>query len=214
MPAAFATLFSGPYAWPDATVPQPGLNGRSVAWPHGRALGGSSSINGMVYIRGNRLDYDGWRDDHGCDGWGYDEMLPRFRRAEDQQRGANEFHGTGGPMRVEDPRFTHPLSQAWLDSALAYGLERNEDFNGAVQDGAGVLQLTQRDGRRWSTGFHPAGTSAMGADGDAPCDPRLRVRGVDNLRVADASVMPVLPHGNTNAPTIAIGERAADLLLA
>ncbi len=163
MPAAFATLFAGPYAWPDATTPQPGLGGRSVAWPHGHVLGGSSSINGMVYIRGNRLDYDGWRDDHGCDGWGYDDLLPCFRRAEDQQRGADAFHGTGGPLRVEDPRYTHPLSRAWLESALAYGLAQNDDFNGERQEGAGPLQLTQRDGRRWSAAdayLHPAADRA------------------------------------------------------
>ena len=150
IPAAFATLLTGPYAWPDATTPQLGLGGRAVGWPHGRALGGSSSINGMVYIRGNRSDYDGWRDDHGCDGWGYDDLLPCFRRAEDQQRGASAYHGAGGPLRVEDPRYVHPLSRAWLDAALASGLPSNGDFNGAEQDGVGTLQLTMRDGRRWS----------------------------------------------------------------
>ena len=96
IPAAFATLLTGPYAWPDATTPQLGLGGRAVGWPHGRALGGSSSINGMVYIRGNRSDYDGWRDDHGCDGWGYDDLLPCFRRAEDQQRGASAYPAPAG----------------------------------------------------------------------------------------------------------------------
>jgi choline dehydrogenase len=150
MPAAFAMLLDGPYAWPDRTTPQPGLGGRAVGWPHGRGLGGSSSINGMVYIRGSRFDYDSWRDDHGCDGWGYDDVLPYFRRAEDQQRGASAYHGAGGPLRVEDPRSTHPLSRAWLDAALASGLPYNDDFNGAEQDGVGMLQLTMRGGRRWS----------------------------------------------------------------
>ena len=123
MPAAFATLFSGPFAWPDATTPQAGAAGRTIGWPHGRALGGSSSINGMVYIRGNPLDFDGWRDDHGCEGWGHADLLPYFRRAE------------AGPLHVEAPRYTHPLSRAWLASAIAYGLAPNDDFNGAEQDG-------------------------------------------------------------------------------
>ena len=104
----------------------------------------------MVYIRGSRSDYDSWRDDHGCDGWGYDDLLPYFRRAEDQQHGASAYHGAGGPLRVEDPRYVHPLSRVWLDAALASGLRSNADFNGAEQDGVGTLQLTMRDGRRWS----------------------------------------------------------------
>jgi choline dehydrogenase len=146
VPGAFVTLFDGPYAWPDEAA----AGERRVAWPHGRTLGGSSSINGMVYIRGNRSDYDRWRDEHGCAGWGYDDLLPYFRRAEDQQHGASEYHGAGGPLRVEDAPHEHPLSRAWLDSALAAGLRPNDDFNGAEQDGVGRFQLTQRDGRRWS----------------------------------------------------------------
>ncbi len=150
MPAAFPLLLNGPFAWEDATGAQPHAGGRSVYWPHGRTLGGSSSVNGMVYMRGNRVDYDAWRDEHGCAGWGHDELLPYFRRAEDQQHGASDHHGAGGPLRVEDPRYTHPLSHAWLDAALDAGLPANDDFNGAEQDGVGSLQLTQRSGRRCS----------------------------------------------------------------
>jgi choline dehydrogenase len=150
LPAAFVTLFDGPHAWPDATVPQRHAGGRRVPWPHGRTLGGSSSINGLVYMRGNRIDYDGWRDEHGCEGWGYDDLLPYFKLAEDQQHGASEFHGAGGPIRVEDAPYEHPLSRAWLDSARAAGLPPNDDFNGAEQEGVGRFQLTQRRGRRWS----------------------------------------------------------------
>ena len=150
MPAATPMLWRGPLAWDDATTPQPAADGRSVFWPHGRTLGGSSSINGMVYARGNRADYDAWRDLHGCAGWGYAELLPYFRRAEDQQRGASAWHGVGGPLRVEDPRYVHPLSRAWVRAATAAGLAGNDDFNGATQDGAGYYQVTQRDGRRWS----------------------------------------------------------------
>jgi choline dehydrogenase len=151
MPAATPMLWRGPFAWDDTTTDQPGAAGRRVAWPHGRTLGGSSSINGMVYIRGNRLDYDTWRDRDGCDGWGYAELLPYFRRAEDQQRGESRYHGVGGPLRVEDPRHLHPLSRAWVAAATAAGLAGNDDFNGATQDGAGFYQATQRAGRRWST---------------------------------------------------------------
>ena len=131
-------------------MPQPGAADRTVIWPHGRTLGGSSSINGMVYIRGNRADYDAWRDDYGCAGWGYADLLPYFRRAEDQQRGESGWHGVGGPLRVEDPSYVHPLSHAWVAAARAAGLPGNDDFNGATQDGVGLCQTTQRGGRRWS----------------------------------------------------------------
>jgi choline dehydrogenase len=150
MPGATPTLWRGPLAWQHWTVDQPGAGGRAVFWPHGRTLGGSSSINGMVYIRGNPADYDCWRDDFGCDGWGFDDVLPYFRRAEDQERGASEFHGVGGPLRVEDGRHRHPLAPVWIDAAVAAGLPLNEDFNGPAQEGVGYYQVTQRQGRRWS----------------------------------------------------------------
>ena len=112
MPAAAPTLWSGPLTWDNRTVPQRHAAQRVIAWPSGRTLGGSSSINGMIYIRGNPLDYDDWRDVHDCRGWGYADLLPYFLRAEDQQRGASPYHGTGGPLRVEDQRYEHPLSRA------------------------------------------------------------------------------------------------------
>jgi choline dehydrogenase len=150
LPAAAPTLWSGPLTWDNVTVPQRHAAGRAVPWPSGRTLGGSSSINGMLYVRGNPLDYDDWRDLYGCPGWGWPDLLPYFLRAEDQQRGASAYHGTGGPLRVEDQRYEHPLSRAWLEAAVAAGLPRNEDFNGAHQDGVGRYQATQRAGRRWS----------------------------------------------------------------
>lgn len=150
MPAAAPTLWSGPLTWDTATVPQRHAAQRVIPWPSGRTLGGSSSINGMIYVRGNRADYDAWRDAYGCPGWGYADVLPYFLRAEDQQRGASRYHGAGGPLRVEDQRYEHPLSRAWLEAAVASGLDRNEDFNGARQDGVGHYQMTQRGGRRWS----------------------------------------------------------------
>jgi len=150
MSATAPTLWSGPLTWDNVTVPQRHAARRALPWPSGRTLGGSSSINGMLYIRGNRLDYDGWRDAYGCSGWGYLDLLPYFRRAEDQQRGGSRYHGAGGPLRVEDQRYEHPLSRAWLEAAVASGLPRNRDFNGARQDGVGHYQMTQRAGRRWS----------------------------------------------------------------
>jgi choline dehydrogenase len=151
MPAATPTLWRGPLAWDESTTPQPGAADRQIHWPRGRTLGGSSSINGMVYIRGNPADYDAWRDVYGCAGWGYADLLPYFRRCEDQQRGESTFHGAGGPLRVEDGRYRHPLSSLWLEAAVAAGLPFNDDFNGADQEGVGYFQVTQREGRRWST---------------------------------------------------------------
>jgi choline dehydrogenase len=151
IPVAVSTLFKGPFDWNYSTTPQRQAAGRSVYWPRGRTLGGSSSMNAMIYIRGHRHDYDTWRDKYGCTGWGYAELLPYFLRAEDQQRGTSEYHGASGPLRVEDLRFKHPLARAWVDGAIAYGLPANDDFNGAEQDGVGFYQVTQRRGRRWST---------------------------------------------------------------
>jgi choline dehydrogenase len=151
MPAGVQTLFKGPHDWDYSTTPQEHAAGRSVYWPRGRTLGGSSSTNAMIYMRGNPVDYDSWRDDYGCSGWGYADLLPYFRRAQDQQRGESEYHGVGGPLRVEDLRFKGPLTRAWVAAARAYGLPANNDFNGAEQDGVGFYQVTQRRGRRWST---------------------------------------------------------------
>jgi choline dehydrogenase len=151
VPAATPTLWQGPFAYDDTTVAQRHVTGRRIFLASGRVLGGGSSINGMVYVRGNAADYDGWRDTFGCPGWGYADLLPYFRRAEDQQRGGSAFHGAGGPLRVEDVAYLHPLSRAWLEAATMVGLPANPDFNGASQDGVGRYQATQRRGRRCST---------------------------------------------------------------
>ena len=150
IPAGIQALFKGPYDWDYTTAPQEHAAGRTVYWPPGRTLGGSSSTNAMIYIRGNRHDFDTWRDEYGCKGWGYADLLPYFKRAEDQQRGASDYHGEGGPLRVEDLRYKHPLTRAWVESATAFGLPANNDFNGARQDGVGFYQVTQRRGRRCS----------------------------------------------------------------
>jgi choline dehydrogenase len=131
---------------------------RRVYLPRGRMLGGSSSMNAMVYIRGNRADYDEWAA-HGCPGWSYDDLLPYFKRAEDNERGANEYHGVGGPLPVSDCRARSETCAAFLAAADAYGLPANSDFNGREQDGVGWYQVTQRDGRRASAAvayLHPA----------------------------------------------------------
>ncbi|WP_433328131.1 GMC family oxidoreductase [Spirillospora sp. CA-294931] len=151
IPAAVAALIKGPYDWDYATTPQENAGGRSVYWPRGRTLGGSSSTNAMIYIRGHRYDYDTWRDSYGCDGWGFADLLPYFLRAEDQQRGESAYHGVGGPLRVEDLRYKHPIARAWVQSAKAYGMPANNDFNGAEQDGVGFYQVTHKRGKRWST---------------------------------------------------------------
>jgi choline dehydrogenase len=145
--------------WNYTTEPQPGLGGRKLFWPRGKLLGGSSSINAMIYIRGARADYDGWADLTGDKSWSYDHVLPLFRRMEDNARGADRFHGVGGPLRVEDLRSPHPWTRAVVQSAVAAGYPRNDDFNGATQEGVGQYQVTQKRGRRWSSAdayLHPA----------------------------------------------------------
>lgn len=151
VPAAFPLLFKTRWDWNYETTEQKHLGGRTKYWPRMKALGGCSSMNAMIYIRGNRADYDGWRADHGAAGWAYQDVLPYFRRAEHNTRLSGPLHGTDGPLYVEDRRYTHELSSAWVDSAVAWGLKPNDDFNGADQQGVGQYQVTCRGGRRWST---------------------------------------------------------------
>ncbi|MPY99113.1 MAG: NAD(P)-binding protein [Actinophytocola sp.] len=150
IPAAFSSLFKTRWDWNYETVEQKQLDGRRAYWPRMKALGGCSSMNAMIYIRGNRLDYDGWRDEYGASGWGYEEVLPYFVRAESNTRFGQPLHGTSGPLHVEDRRFTHELTRSWVDSAVAWGWKRTDDFNGAEQEGAGLYQVTCKNGRRWS----------------------------------------------------------------
>lgn len=136
--------------WMYETEPEPELEGRRIFQPRGKVLGGSSSINGLVYIRGQREDFDLWRD-LGCPGWGFEDVLPYFIRAEDQQRGAGPYHGVGGPLAVSDPAAPHPLCEAFIAAGQQRGLPFNPDFNGASQEGVGYFQTTSRNGRRCST---------------------------------------------------------------
>ncbi len=146
----FKTMHNPRTDWCLKTEPDPGLAGRRLAWPRGRVLGGSSSINGLLYIRGQSADYDQWRQ-LGCEGWSYEDVLPYFRRAEHNERGADAFHGGDGPLYVSDMRVRRDVSDAFIDAAAAIGIPRNDDFNGVQQEGAGYFQLTARKGRRCST---------------------------------------------------------------
>ena len=136
--------------WMFDSEPEPELNDRVLYQPRGKVLGGTSSINGMVYMRGTPADYDGWRQ-RGCEGWDWDSVLPFFKKAEDQERGPDEFHGVGGPLRVSDHRWKPPLAEALLEAAVQAGIPRNPDFNGARQEGVGYYQSTINNARRWSS---------------------------------------------------------------
>jgi choline dehydrogenase len=149
IPAAFAKQFKTRLDWDLATEPEPFCDNRSLYIPRGKGLGGSSSMNAMLYVRGNPLDYEGWAE-AGASGWGWDEVLPYFLRAEDNQRGASEYHSTGGPLRVEDERSPRPLTGRFLAACAAAGIPRIADYNGPEQDGAALAQVTQRNGKRWS----------------------------------------------------------------
>jgi choline dehydrogenase len=227
-PIGFTRLFRSRYDWNFRTEPEPHIGGRRLYIPRGRTLGGSSSINAMIYIRGRDDDYDRWRDG-GCEGWGFADVLPAFLRAEDQARGPSPRHGTGGPLRVEDPRSPNPLSHAFVAAARTLGLPYNDDFNSGVQDGVGLYQLTQRRGLRCSTAVaylapvrrranltvwtdahvervRFAGTRAVGID---------VVRGEERMRV-DAEREVILCAGAIGSPALLLrsGIGAADKLRA
>jgi choline dehydrogenase len=159
IPAAVNLLFKTTYDWDYQTVPQQRAGGRSIYWPRGRVLGGSSSINAMIYVRGSRYDYDTWRDEYSCEGWGYTDLLPYFLRAESNSRGESAYHGASGPLSVQDLRYKSSLTGAFVAAAQNCGQDANDDFNGSRQDGVGYYQVTQRGGRRWSAAdayLHPA----------------------------------------------------------
>ncbi|THD36134.1 MAG: glucose-methanol-choline oxidoreductase [Sphingomonas sp.] len=137
--------------WAYETVPQKGLNGRRGYQPRGRGLGGSSAINAMLYIRGAAWDYDNWAA-LGCDGWSYADVLPVFKRAEANERGADEFHGGDGPLTVSDQHWAHAGSKEFVEAAASLQIPRNDDFNGARQEGVGLYQVTQKGGERWTAG--------------------------------------------------------------
>src|SRR6201997_4523434 len=158
IPAAFAKQFRTKLDWDYATEPEPHVDGRALYVPRGKSVGGSSSMNAMLYVRGSPLDYDSW-EAQGAPGWGYRSVLPYFVRSEDNARGAAEYHGSGGPLRVSEQRSPRPLNRRLLAASEAAGIPRIADYNGPEQDGVSMFQVTQRDGRRFSAAdayLHPA----------------------------------------------------------
>jgi choline dehydrogenase len=187
VPLGYGKLFTASAInWGYESEPEPALNGRRIFTPRGKVLGGSSSINGLVYIRGQPEDYDGW----GVPGWDFKSLLPYFRKSENQQRGADPWHGVGGPLEVSDLE-PHELCDAFIESAAALGIPRNPDFNGARQEGTGYYQATTRRGRRCS--------SATGYLRPAEKRP--------NLRVEVNALATKLLFNDRKATGVAVGER-------
>src|ERR1700693_597313 len=151
VPMGYAKTFIDPRVnWMFESEPEERLNNRTMYQPRGKVLGGTSSINGMIYMRGHAADYDQWRQ-LGNEGWDYDSVLPYFRKAEDNERGASEFHGVGGPLRVSNQPYEWEIGKALLEACKQAGIPRNPDFNGAQQEGCGYYQTTTNNRRRWST---------------------------------------------------------------
>jgi len=151
VPLGFAKTYVNPKVnWKFESAPQPQLGNRRIYAPRGKTLGGSSSINGMVYIRGNHRDYDDWRQ-RGCEGWDWDSVLPFFKKAQNQERGPSKFHGVGGPLNVSNQSAKSELAEAMIQSAQKLGIPYTDDFNGAQQEGVGYYQTTTSNRRRWST---------------------------------------------------------------
>jgi choline dehydrogenase len=215
IPAMTNLLFKSAYDWDFQTVPQDRAGGRSVYWPRGRVLGGSSSIDSMIYMRGSRYDYDTWRADYGCEGWGYTDLLPYFLRAESNSRGASAYHGATGPVSVQDLRYKSDLTRAFVAAARSCGLLANDDFNGPSQEGAGFYQVTQRGGRRWSAAdayLHPAADRAnltvqtdalvtgLIIEGGHATGVRYLRRGVEEVATAESEV--ILSAGVIGSPQL------------
>ena len=146
----FKTMHHPKYDWCYLTEPDPGVSGRRIQWPRGKVLGGTSSLNGLLYVRGQREDYDRWAE-LGNRGWSYAEVLPFFKKSEDQERGASEYHGIGGPLKVSDLRLRRPIADYFVAAATEIGIPINHDYNGATQEGVGYFQQTAYKGFRWST---------------------------------------------------------------
>ena len=159
VPVGYAQTLKDPKVnWLYPTEPDPGTGGRVHVWPRGKVLGGSSSINGLLYIRGQQADYDGWRQ-LGCEGWGWDDVAPYFKRSQHQERGASDHHAVGGPLNISDVTTKHPVSDAVVEACVEAGIPRNQDVNGEIQEGVSYYQLTVKNGQRCSAAvayLHPA----------------------------------------------------------
>jgi choline dehydrogenase len=229
IPAAFAKQFHSKLDWDYATDPEPHVDGRELYIPRGKSLGGSSSMNAMLYVRGRPLDYDGW-EAQGAPGWGYRDVLPYFKRSEDNVRGASEYHGVGGPLKVSEQRSPRPMNRRFLAACEAAGIPRIADYNGPEQDGASMFQVTQRNGARFSAAdayLRPARarpnlevrTKAMALgvelDGDRAVGVRLR-KGKSRAETARAQREVILSAGAIGSPQLLLlsGIGAADELRA
>jgi choline dehydrogenase len=146
----FKTMHNPKTDWCYLTEPDPGIADRQLQWPRGKVLGGSSSLNGLLYIRGQAADYDRWRE-LGNVGWSYEDVLPYFMKSEDQERGSDNYHGTGGPLKVSDLRLRREIAERFIEAAVEIGIPRNNDCNGASQEGVGYFQQTAHKGFRWSS---------------------------------------------------------------
>lgn len=201
--------------WCYMTEPDPGLNGRQLQWPRGKVLGGSSSLNGLLYVRGQKEDYDDWAA-LGNKGWSYDEVLPYFIKSEDQERGASKYHGAGGPLSVSNIRIRREICDKFIDAAEQVGIPRNDDSNGETQEGVGYFQLTMnRNGTRCSTavGFlkpalkrenldvHTnAQVQSVEFDGDRAVAINVNIKGIDHRINCRGEI--VLSGGAINSPQI------------
>jgi len=227
IPVGYAQTLKDPKVnWLYTTEPDPGSDGRQHVWPRGKVLGGSSSINAMLYVRGQQADYDGWRQ-LGCEGWAWDDVLPWFRKSQNQERGASDLHAVGGPLNVSDMRDAHPISEALIEACDQAGIPRSADLNGKDQEGACWYQVTQKNGARCSAAvayLHPAmGRSNLQVETNALASRVLfegkRAVGVEFVqngvkRVAKARGEVILAGGAVNSPQLLqlSGVGAGDLL--
>lgn len=214
IPAAWSRVLQTPYDWNYMTEPQPQLDDRRLYWPRGKTLGGSSSINAMIYIRGNPWDYDHWAE-LGCDGWSYEDVLPYFKRSEHQIRGEDQYHGVHGPLSVSDPLSPNPMTVAFTRAAQAAGMPYREDFNTDTQDGVGLYQTTTLNGKRHSVAKaflvpalgRPNLTVLTGAHAARICFEGRRATGVTYMRYrqrreARAAREVILCGGAINTPQL------------
>ncbi|MDO9410787.1 GMC family oxidoreductase [Patulibacter sp.] len=214
IPAAFPNQFHTKMDWDYSTEPEPYVDGKTMYVPRGKSLGGSSSMNAMLYVRGRPLDFDLW-EGQGAPGWGWDDVLPYFKRAENNARGADEFHGVGGPVEVSEQRSPRRIGKDLLESAVAAGIPRATDYNGSEQDGVAPFQVFQKNGRRWSSAdayLKPAmrrpnlevitGALVLGLELDGTRVTGVRYRRKGQEAVASAAREVVLSAGAIGSPQI------------